>query len=190
MLFKTNQMINHFSLVQQWLSAFQTLTHWGRVTDICVGNLTIFGSDNGLSPGRCQAIFWTNAGLLIIGPLGLGTNFSEILIEIRAFSFKKMHLNMSSGKWRPFCLDLNELSHCRNYLYPRKLTELKDSKTFCRPDGQITYELYRHHLVLTDPATQNTFTKCCLIQWISTQQRDRCLGESIGCSWAADFLTG
>ena len=26
------------------------LTHWGRVTHICVGNLTIIGSDNGLSP--------------------------------------------------------------------------------------------------------------------------------------------
>ena len=32
------------------------LTHWGRVTHICVGNLTIIGSDNGLSPGRRQAI--------------------------------------------------------------------------------------------------------------------------------------
>ena len=27
------------------------LTHWGRVTHVCVGNLTIIGSDNGLSPG-------------------------------------------------------------------------------------------------------------------------------------------
>ena len=33
------------------------LTHWGRVTHICVGNLTIIGLDNGLSPGRRQAIF-------------------------------------------------------------------------------------------------------------------------------------
>ena len=32
------------------------LTHWGRATHICVGNLTIIGSDNGLSPGRRQAI--------------------------------------------------------------------------------------------------------------------------------------
>ena len=36
--------------------AFVSLTHWGRVTHICVGNLTIIGSDNGLSPGRRQAI--------------------------------------------------------------------------------------------------------------------------------------
>ena len=32
------------------------LTHWSRVTHICVGNLAIIGSDNGLSPGRRQAI--------------------------------------------------------------------------------------------------------------------------------------
>ena len=38
------------------------LTHWGRVTHICVGNLTTICSDNGLSPGRRQAIIWTNAG--------------------------------------------------------------------------------------------------------------------------------
>ena len=52
----------------------------GPVTHICVGNLTIIGSDNGLSPGRHQAIIWTNAGILLIGPLR--TNISEILIEI------------------------------------------------------------------------------------------------------------
>ena len=54
---------------------------------ICVSKLTIIGSDNGLSPDRRQAIIWTNAGLLLIGPLG--TNFSEILIEILAFLFKQ-----------------------------------------------------------------------------------------------------
>ena len=82
-----------------------TLTHWGRVTHICVGNLTIIGSDNGLSPGRRQDIFWTNAGMLSIGPLG--TNFSETLAEITTFPFKKMYFKVSSVKWRPFCLGLN-----------------------------------------------------------------------------------
>ena len=85
----------------------KALTHWGRVTHICVGNLTIIGSDNGLSPGRRQAITWSNVGILLIGPLG--TNFSEMLIKINIFSFKKIHLKMSSGKWRPFCLGLNVL---------------------------------------------------------------------------------
>ena len=72
------------------------LTHWGRVTHICVSKLTIIGSDNGLPPDRRRAIIWTNAGILLIGPLG--TNLSETLIEIHAFSFKKMHLKTSSGK--------------------------------------------------------------------------------------------
>ena len=87
---------------------FTKLTHWGRVTHICVGNLTIVGSDNGLSPGRRQAITWTNVGIWLIGPLG--TNFCEMLIEIHAFSFKKIHMKMSSGNWRPFCLGLNVLT--------------------------------------------------------------------------------
>ena len=91
------------------------LTHWSRVTHICVSKLTIIGSDNGLSPGRRQAIIWTNAGLLLIGPLG--TNFSEMLIEIHTFSFKKIHLKMSPGKWRPFCLGLNMLKVCEIFLW-------------------------------------------------------------------------
>ena len=77
---------------------------------ICVDKLTIIGSDNGLSLGRRQAIIWTNAGILLIRTLG--TNFSEILSEIHAFSFKKMHLKMSSVKSRPFCLGLNVLTKC------------------------------------------------------------------------------
>ena len=92
-----------------WLrNGLNSLTHWGRVTHICVSKLTIISSDNGLLSGWRQAIIWTNAGKLLFGPPG--TNFSEILIEIHTFSFKKMHLKMSSGKWRPFCLSLNVLN--------------------------------------------------------------------------------
>ena len=83
------------------------LTHWGRVTQICVGKLTNIGSDNGLSPGRRQAIIWTNVGILLIGTLG--TNFSEILIDFHTFSFKKMLLKVSSAKRRTFSLGLNVL---------------------------------------------------------------------------------
>ena len=85
------------------------LTHWGRVTHICFSDLIIIGSDNGLSPGRRQAIIRTNAVILLIRPLR--TNFSEILIEIRIFSFKKMRLKVSSVKRQPFCLCLNVLSY-------------------------------------------------------------------------------
>ena len=92
-----------------WLfPSITDLTHWGRVTHICVGEVTIIVSDNGLSYGRRQAIIWTNAGILLIRPLA--TNFSEISIGIQTFSFKKMHFKMSSAKWRQFCLGLNALN--------------------------------------------------------------------------------
>ena len=73
------------------------LTHWGRVTHLCISKLTIIDSDNGLLSGRHQTIIWTNAGILLIRTLG--TNFRGILGEIHTFSFKKMHLKMSSTLW-------------------------------------------------------------------------------------------
>ena len=54
---------------------------------ICVIQHISIGSDNGLGPIRCQAIIWTNAGILLIRPLG--TKFREILTETHAFPFKK-----------------------------------------------------------------------------------------------------
>ena len=63
------------------------LTHWGLVTHICVGKITMIVSDNGLSPERRQAIIWTNPGILLIGPSG--TKFSEIIIKNHIFSLKK-----------------------------------------------------------------------------------------------------
>ena len=84
-----------------------SLTHWGRVTHKCVSKLTTIGSDNGLSPGRRQAIIWSNDGILLFRTLG--TNVSEILREIHSFSFKKMHLKVPSAKWRLLRLGLNEL---------------------------------------------------------------------------------
>ena len=116
----------HFST-----SRSDSLTHWGRVTHMCVSNLTINGSENGLSPERRQAIIWTNAGILLIGPLA--TNFSEILIEIHAFSFKKMHLKMSSAKWRQFCLGLNVLN-----------TFSENIKRFLEIVTMVMY--YTHHI--------------------------------------------
>ena len=74
-------------------------THWGPVTHVSVSKVTIIGPDNGLSPGRRQAIIWTNAGILLIRILG--TNFSEILIYIHPFK------KMSSAKWWQYCFGLN-----------------------------------------------------------------------------------
>ena len=92
------------------------------MTHICVSKLITIGSDNGVSPGRRQAIIWTNAGILSIRPLE--TNFSEILIEIIIVSFKIMRLKVSSAMRRPFCLGLNVLnlvndSDCRSSAYQK-----------------------------------------------------------------------
>ena len=50
---------------------------------------------------RLLGMIKTNAGLLSIGPFG--TNFSEILIKIQNFSLMKIHLKISSAKWRTSC---------------------------------------------------------------------------------------
>ena len=82
-------------------------THWGRVTHICVGKLHTIGSDNGMSPRRRQAIFWTNAGIVLIRPLG--TNFSEILYwEIKHFHSRKCTWNCVC-EMAAICLGLNVL---------------------------------------------------------------------------------
>ena len=60
------------------------------------GILVNIGLGNGLVPNRHQAISSTNAELLPIELIEI--NFSEILIKIKTFSLKKMHLKMSSAK--------------------------------------------------------------------------------------------
>ena len=125
------------------------LTHWGRVTHICVNKLTSIGSDNGLAPGRRQSIIWTNAGILLIRTLG--TIFSEILIEIHIFPFTKMHLKMSSGKWRPICLDLNVLiSMYTTCVHWRKRKQVV-------PSGQWPFRPTSMHL-LDFPEGMKTFS--------------------------------
>ena len=77
------------------------------MTHLCDSKLDHHWFSNGLSPGRHQAIIWTNTGILLIGRLG--RNLSGILIETHIFSFNKMHLKMSSGNGGQFCLGLNVL---------------------------------------------------------------------------------
>ena len=97
------------------------------MTYICVSKLTIIGSDNGLSPGRHQAITWANCGILLIKPLE--TNLGEILIEIHIFSFKsfkKTHLNLSYAIWPTLCLCLNVLM-------------LLSPFPWCRPEKSVNW---------------------------------------------------
>ena len=89
------------------------LTHWGRVACTCASKLNIIASDNGLSSGRRQAIIWNTPGILLIWPIG--TYFIEMLIEIHTFSFKKIHMKISSVKSRPFYFDFDVLNEeCGN----------------------------------------------------------------------------
>ena len=97
------------------------MTHWGRVMHMCI--------INGLLPNWRRAIIWTNAGILLIGPLAI--NVSEILIEIHTFSFRKMDFKMLSAKWRPFCLGVNVLRNANfvitapaDYLAPNNVRSL------------------------------------------------------------------
>ena len=128
------------------------LTHWSRVMHICVSKLTIIGSDNGFSPGRHQAIIWTNAGILLIGPLGI--NFNETSIEIHTFSLKKIHLKLSSGKWRPFCLGLNVLivfgcSVCSAICYMGWLL-FSHRMTTVKPMGGLVHKSHHRDCVTSD----------------------------------------
>ena len=90
------------------IMACHQLLYWDRVTQICVSDLIIIGSDNGLPAGPRQAIIWPNAGIILTAQLEI--YFNELLIEIQTFLSMIMNLKMSSGKWRLFRLGLNVLS--------------------------------------------------------------------------------
>ena len=132
---KSDAVFNLIDEIWRVICSLEGLTHWGRVTHICVSDLTSIGSDNGLSPGRRQAIIRTNAGILLTRPLG--TYFSEFLVEILMFSFKKMHLKVSSAKWRLFRLGLNELRP------PGLVTESEDTEQFDFDCG--SYNIYCYY---------------------------------------------
>ena len=91
------------------------LTHWGRVTHMYVGDLTIIGSDNGFVPVRRQSIILTHAGILLIR--NLGTILSGILIRIYTFLFRKIHLKLSSAIYRQFCLGFNVLKPLHTLIF-------------------------------------------------------------------------
>ena len=85
---------------------------WGRMMHRCVGNIIIIGTENGLSPGRCQAIIWTNDGILLIGPLPnkLQCNHNQnsyIFIQENTFEnvVCKMSTILSRPQWQ--CVEIN-----------------------------------------------------------------------------------
>ena len=115
-----------------YVSYMIQLNQWIPMTHICVSKVTIIGSNNGLSPDRRQSIIWTNARMLLIWPLG--TNFSEILIDIYISLFKTMHLKMSTKQW-PLSLALNVLS---SYLHMLPLSLTHQSRVTHICVGKLT----------------------------------------------------
>ena len=129
------------------------------MTHICIGKQTIIVSDDGLLPGWRQAIIWTNAGILLIGPLG--TNFSEILIEILTFSFTKMCLKVSSVKWRPFCLGLNMLIYVWGYSFGITMTSPScQCVNSVSSDNTIILQWYQSILVINSPKKPSQLIFC------------------------------
>ena len=91
------------------------LTHWGRVTHICVGNLTTIGSDNGLPPGRRQAIIWTKCWNIVNWtPRNIYQwNFNRNSYNfIQENAFENVVCEMAS-----ICLGLNLLTHVNTILH-------------------------------------------------------------------------
>ena len=109
--------------MSQFKNSFQTWQHKINTTHIHhLAHLPlvphIFVSESGqhccrwwLASIRRQAIIQTNAWLLWIGHLG--TNFNDLLINIQNFLLTRMHLTISSAKWRPFHLGGDEFERTR-----------------------------------------------------------------------------
>ena len=153
------------------LGQMASLTYWVWMTHKCVSKLTMIGSDNGLSPGRRQVIIWANVWISLNRPMG--TNFSEIMIEICKFPFKNMNWNLSSGNWRPFCLGLNVLIPVIEY-------------AVFRPAWFVTYPVPSHYLhlyrLIVDPKEANSSRI-----WIKNRlfTRERCIIQLIVCKMFA-----
>ena len=111
-----------FKTLRRWIEMQMPLC-WRYV--VCFSYIDVSESCdvNSLMPGRCPAIICTHAGILLIRTLG--TNFNEVLSEIHAFSFKKMHLKISSERWWPFCIGLKLLRYKREYALPTEALKWK-----------------------------------------------------------------
>ena len=104
---------------QQKKSVIKCLTHWGWVTHIYISNLTIIGSDNDLLPGWHKAIIWTNAGIMLVGPLGtkIQWNFNRnswIFIQEKAFEngICDTAAISSQPQYGNICLLIKSVFHC------------------------------------------------------------------------------
>ena len=124
------------------------LIHWGRVTYFCVSKLAFIGSDNGLLPGWRQAIIWTNRAL-----------GSKLQSNLNIFSFKKMHLKLSSGKWQSFCLGLNVLN-----------TSYFIQASVAGNSGCCTKTVLQHRQLYLQPTILLALVLICELNWPASVQ--------------------
>ena len=80
-----------------------TLTHRSLVPYISIDGMGQHWFGNGLSSIQCQAITWTNAALLLIGPL-------EKLQWNSDWNIKLFIHENAFENWQPFCTGGDELS--------------------------------------------------------------------------------
>ena len=138
------------------------------------------GLGNGLVPNRRQAITWTNADLLSIGPLG--TNFSESWIEILTFAFKKIRLKTSSVKWRLICPGGEELiipfttkkdyslTSCQKSFLPKRVIHNRAMLS----NGSLVWNLVSlqwpprgHHFIIRGCCLSVAPLRCSMASWFS-----------------------
>ena len=75
------------------------------MTYIYADNPTLVGSDNGFSPGRRQAIIWTNDGILFIRPFGTQWNFNRHLqISNQENAYENVVCEMAAILSQPQCV--------------------------------------------------------------------------------------
>ena len=150
-----------------WNAVCLSGTHWGRVTHMCFINLTIICSDNGLLPGRNQAIIWTSAWILLIGPLV--TNFGDI------FNQKSIIFFQENAFENVFC-KIALISSRSQYVNTKGTREANTGQwtgsplvqiLACRMFGLISWPKSMPTHCLLDAPRTNVFHKTFLCTWIS-----------------------
>ena len=89
------------------------LTHWGRVTHICVSKLTTIGSDNGLAPNHYLNQWWNIVNWTLRNNLQWNFNWNSNIF-IRKNALENVVCEMASILSRPQCV--NKPSHISHFL--------------------------------------------------------------------------
>ena len=92
-------------LLYEFLHIKNYSTHWRRVTHICVGNLTIIGSDNGLSPSHYLNQCWNIVNWTLRNKLQWNINRNSYIF-IQENAFKNIIWKKAAILSRPRCVKM------------------------------------------------------------------------------------